>query len=64
MTLLRSTGARSAASAAFGSRQRQQAVDDARGAERLLFDLLEHLGAGIVGVGLLEQHLRISSKCR
>ena len=43
-----------------GTRQREQAVDDARGAERLLLDLLEQLGARIARVGLLEQHLRVA----
>ena len=43
-----------------GPRQVEQAVDDARGAEGLLLDLLQHRCARIRRVGVLQQHLRVA----
>ena len=59
MTVLRSTMVAFAARCAR-PRQRQQAVDDLGGAERLTLDLLEQHRARIRRVGVLEQHLRVA----
>ena len=41
-------------------RQRQQAIDDLRGAEGLALDLFQNLRLRIGRIGVLEQHLRVA----